>query len=174
MKIKKTFIEGLLEIEYDIFEDVRGLFIKPFNSESYSHNDLSKPWKEIFFSQSKKNVIRGMHVQVGNSPCDRLVFVVNGEITDVVLDLKKSSPTYGQYYSRKLSLNSGIALYIPSSCAHGFRADTEEAVVMYVATELHDAAEDTGVLWDSFGYDWGSEDFIISDRDRKFKKFNNI
>lgn len=174
MKIKETFIKDLFEIEYDVFEDVRGLFIKPFNSDNYAHEDLNKPWKEIFISQSKKNVIRGMHVQAGNTPCDRLVSVVSGEITDVVLDLNKSSPTYGQVYSRKLSLKTGVALYIPSSCAHGFKAESEDAIVMYAATALHSAANDTGILWNSFGYDWGNENFIISDRDRKFKKFTDI
>jgi dTDP-4-dehydrorhamnose 3,5-epimerase/CDP-3, 6-dideoxy-D-glycero-D-glycero-4-hexulose-5-epimerase len=171
MKIKETFIKGLFEIKHAIFNDLRGELFKPFISKEYSDSSLNYDFKEIWFTRSHKNVIRAMHMQAGDSPCEKLITVINGRITDVILDLREDSKTYGEYFTRELSPENRLAMYIPIGCAHGYKVHEDNTVVMYAGTKPHSAKDDIGVRWDSFGYDWQSKDFIISDRDKELPKF---
>lgn len=168
MKIKDTFIRGLKVIEYDKFEDLRGQLYKPFTSKKYKENNIQNlNFQEVWFTRSKKDVIRGMHYQGGKMKCEKLVSCVKGKVLDVVLDLRKNSETYGEYFSLKLSENKLTALYIPVNCAHGYRVLENDSMVMYMATEIHSPENDIGVRWDSFGFDWDIKNPILSERDKK-------
>jgi dTDP-4-dehydrorhamnose 3,5-epimerase len=110
-----------------------------------------------------------MHFQAPPSDHVKLVYCVHGEVMDVVLDLRKGSPTYGQAESIRLSAERGNYLYIPKGIAHGFCATSDVATLVYKVSTVHDPLNDTGVLWNSFGFSWPTPEPVISARDYSFK-----
>jgi dTDP-4-dehydrorhamnose 3,5-epimerase/CDP-3, 6-dideoxy-D-glycero-D-glycero-4-hexulose-5-epimerase len=174
MNFVKTDISGLFLIEINPFNDLRGQLFKPFTSNFYlsnAGNDININIKEIWFTKSKMNVIRAMHLQTGEFACEKIVAIISGKVHDVILDIRKESPTYGKIFDTELSENSPKALYIPKGCAHGYKVLSDNAIVMYAATQEHSAKDDTGIRYDSFGFDWGIENPIISEKDAKLPPF---
>lgn len=174
MKISKTKINGLFVIEALRFEDLRGELIKPFNFDKYNELGANLDFKETWFTKSKKDVIRAMHLQIGEMACEKLVSVINGSVMDVVLDLREESETYGQYFEIELNDKTPKALYIPIGCAHGYRVLEDNTITMYSATKVHSAPHDLGIKWDSFGYDWKIKNPILSDRDMELIEFKDF
>ena len=155
-----------MEIYYDAFDDIRGTLFKPFASTPFINHKMRCEFKEIWFTQSKKNVIRGMHLQTGEFSCNKLITLISGRICDVVLDLRPSSPTFKQYYQIEITAKNRVGLYIPIGCAHGYRSDADDTIVMYAADQVHIPQDDVGVRWNSFGYNWNCRNPIVSERDR--------
>lgn len=148
--------------------DNRGLFVKTFHDTTLKAEGINFELRESYFSISKKNVIRGMHFQTPPYHHSKLVFCPQGAILDVIVDLRKGSPTYGKYYAHELSQKNHKAYYIPEGFAHGFKALTDDAMTYYLVSSEHNKAHDTGIRYDSFGMDWGADEHIISDRDLSF------
>jgi dTDP-4-dehydrorhamnose 3,5-epimerase len=174
MNITETKLKGLFVIEAMHFEDLRGELIKPYNHDNYTHLNVNLDFKETWFTKSKKNVIRAMHLQIGEMSCEKLVSVINGSVIDVVLDLRNGSETYGKTFEIELNAKTPKALYIPKGCAHGYRVLEDNTITLYKATKVHSAKHDLGIKWDSFGYDWDILNPIISKKDHElieFKKF---
>ena len=163
MTLSETEIAGLLVISYKKFTDNRGNFVKSFQQSKISMNIA-----ESFYSISSKDVIRGMHFQQPPYDHSKLVFVICGKITDVVIDLRKNSKTFGQYLSISLSADNNKAIYIPSGFAHGFIAEEDNTITNYFVSSEYNSKADSGVRWNSFGFDWGISDPIVSDRDQAF------
>ena len=111
MTIKKTPIDGLLILRTDKYQDERGSFVKLFNHDFVTEHGLDTDFKEFYYSVNRKNVVRGMHFQT--PPCDhsKLVYVSQGKIRDVIVDLRKESPTYGQWFSIDIDADSNIYIY---------------------------------------------------------------
>lgn len=172
MKIQKTEIEGLFLIEGFSFNDNRGSLIKPF-SLSFFNNEFKYNlyFKEVWFTKSNKNVIRAMHLQVGEFACEKLVSVINGAVIDVVLDIRKESLTYGKWFEIELNEKNNNALYIPKGCAHGYKVLLDNTITLYMGTEINVPKDDVGIRWNSFGYDWGIENPIISEKDANLPLF---
>ena len=170
MEILPTKLQGVYEIRNRIFEDRRGLFVKTFHWETFVQHGLETNFKESFYSVSKKKVLRGMHFQIPPHDHAKLVYVTYGEILDVAVDIQKGSPTFGQYFSIKLSNINAKLLYMAKGFAHGFLTLSESATVVYLITTVHAPDSDTGIRWDSFGFDWGIRSPILSDRDSKFQR----
>lgn len=170
MKSQTTNIDGLLIVEGLVFNDLRGSLVKPYSADFLPEN-VNHNFKEIWFTKSKLNVIRGMHLQVEPFACEKLVSAICGRVEDVILDLRRGSPTYGRHFSIVLDGNSTTALYIPCGCAHGYKVLEDSSVVMYMATEVNNNSCDIGVLWSSFGYDWKLDSPILSDRDAQLPPF---
>ncbi|MDR2125395.1 MAG: dTDP-4-dehydrorhamnose 3,5-epimerase family protein [Prevotellaceae bacterium] len=174
MNFIKTDIEGLYVIEIEPFLDNRGQLFKPFTSSFYlnnSYNDINVNIKEVWFTKSKLDVIRAMHLQTGEFACEKIVSIISGKVHDVILDIRKESATYGKIFDIELSDSCPKTLYIPIGCAHGYRVLSNNAIVMYMATQEHSAKDDVGIRYDSFGFDWGIENPIISERDAKLPPF---
>lgn len=171
MTFTKTKINGVTIIEPKFFEDNRGSFIKNFNEGLFHQEGLTTDFKENYYSTSKKNVIRGMHFQTPPKDHVKLVYVTIGKIIDVVLDIRKNSPTYGQYLATELSPKNPKAIYIPNGCAHGFLSLEDNSMVIYLQTSTYSKEHDEGVKFDSFGMDWGSEKHVLSERDLGFPTF---
>jgi dTDP-4-dehydrorhamnose 3,5-epimerase/CDP-3, 6-dideoxy-D-glycero-D-glycero-4-hexulose-5-epimerase len=171
-RIKKTTIEGLYLIEGFSFSDLRGTLIKPF-SMSFFEDDFDEDlnFKEVWFTKSNKDVIRAMHLQVGEFACEKLVSVINGAVLDVVLDIRKNSPTYGKWYEIELNDKNNYALYIPKGCAHGYKVLIDNSVTLYMGTEINIPKDDVGIRWDSFGYNWNIENPILSEKDLNLPNF---
>lgn len=166
MKISETCLKGLYEIENKVFTDERGYFVKTFHHDVFQEYGLDVGFKESFYSRSKRNVIRGMHFQLPPHDHAKMVYVPEGEILDVAVDIRKNSPTYMQSFSLVLSKNNAKSMYISKGFAHGFLTLSEEATVVYLTTTVHNPKYDAGIRWDSFGFDWGVTKVIVSERDR--------
>lgn len=174
LAITATTIPGCFEIKPTLFDDERGRFVKVFHEEIFSSHGLETKFTEEYYSHSKRGVIRGMHFQLPPSDHVKMVYCVHGEVLDVVLDLRKGSPTYGKYETFRLSADKGNYLYMPRGVAHGFLATTESATLVYKVSTIYDPARDSGVAWDSFGFDWPVDEPIISSRDRSFLPFGML
>jgi dTDP-4-dehydrorhamnose 3,5-epimerase len=156
----------LLELPH--FTDHRGSFTKAFHEDSLWEKGISFTLRESYFSCSAKGVIRGMHFQTPPAQHAKIVFCPVGGILDVILDLRKASPTYGQAFSAELTAENHLALYIPEGFAHGFKALTEGAMTYYLVSSVHSPDHDAGIRWDSFGFNWEVETPVLSDRDKGF------
>jgi len=167
VRIEETDLPGLYIVHNKAFYDERGAFVKTFNEETFKHLGLVSEFRESFYSVSKKGVIRGMHFQLPPAAHVKLVYVIHGKIVDVVADIRKNSPTYGQYKAIELSSDAPCSLYIPIGFAHGFETISEDAIVVYMTTTVHNPKYDSGIRWDSFGYKWSTKMPIISRRDQK-------
>ena len=169
MKFNKTNIEDLYFIENNTFKDIRGSFTKIFNSSTFEVKNLN--FTESYYSISSKYVLRGMHFQEPPHGHTKLVHVISGKILDVVLDIRKNSKTYGNFFSTilKSQVNS---ILIPEGCAHGFLSLTDTSIVTYYVTSLYEQASDNGIRWNSFGFEWPCQNPIISERDNNFTPFS--
>lgn len=168
MNVIKTKIDGVLIIEPDIFIDERGIFVKPFSEQIFSQLGIHSEYAESFFSISKKNVIRGMHFQSPPQDHAKLIYVPHGAILDVVVDIRKSSPTYGQYVSVELNDTNRSMIYIPHGCAHGFLSLADDSCTTYLQSTIQSKEHEGGIRFDSFGFDWNVSNPIISKRDLGF------
>src|SRR6185312_8924314 len=148
--------------------DNRGLFVKTFHDTTLKAAGINFELKESYFSISKKDVIRGMHFQTPPHHHSKIVFCPQGAILDVIVDLRKASATYGQYFAHELSAANHKAYYIPEGFAHGFKSLTDDAITYYLVSSEYSQQHDTGILYNSIGYDWGLKTPVISERDLSF------
>lgn len=168
MKIESTALEGVYIINNFIAHDERGTFVKTFNKQDFANSGLNFEVRESYFSISQKNVIRGMHFQLPPSDHEKLVYVPFGSIIDVVVDLRKNSQTFKKFISIELSAENRKSVFIPKGLAHGFKSMEDNTITVYnVATE-YDTKSDQGIHFDSFGFDWQTDEVIMSSRDKEF------
>lgn len=174
MQLIETGLEGLMLLQNPVHRDERGLFFKPFEWKDIPIGPEGFISKEIYYSVNHAHVIRGMHFQ--NPPNDhaKLVWVSQGRILDVVLDIRKGSGTYGNFYSRILSRDEGLCILIPKGFAHGFLSMEDSSIVNYSQTSEYDKNSDSGILYDSFGFDWPEKHPIVSTRDQGFTSFSHF
>ena len=176
MEIKRTKIPGVYDIQCQKLGDTRGAFVKTFHAEIFKKHNLEYDFKESFYSTSRKGVLRGMHFQAPPHEHAKLIYVLEGEILDVALDIRKNSKTYGKYYSVHLSAQNTRALYLAKGIAHGFLTMSESATVIYLTTSVHAPDYDSGILWNSFNFNWPmrAESIVTSERDSKHVKLNEL
>lgn len=169
MKVIKTAIEDVVIIEPDVFGDSRGYFF-----ESYSQKKFDEQVRKIEFvqdneSKSRYGVLRGLHFQKGKDAQSKLVRVVKGRVLDVAVDIRKGSPTFGQYVAVELTEENHRQLFIPRGFAHGFSVLSEEAVFQYKCDNLYAPHAEGAIAWDDpdIGIDWGlpAEDVLLSAKD---------
>ena len=165
MKIRKTNIEGLFVIDLFHAEDNRGGFVKTFHKESFEQLGLNTDFQESFYSVNNKGVIRGMHFQNPPYDHDKLVYCTQGKLDDVIVDIRKDSPTYGNFASIELSPDNYRAIYIPKGMAHGFESLEDNTVMTYLTSTMHQPSHDRGIKFDSFGKAWSNQNPIINERD---------
>ena len=172
MKFTKSKILDCQIIKSEVIEDNRGIFVKNFNKEIFIKNNINESFEESYFSRSKKGVIRGMHFQNPPNEISKLIFCSEGEILDVFLDIRTSSKTFGKFDTIKISSENGIHVYLPKGIAHGFQVLSDFATVHYLQSGSYNNLSDSGIMWNSFGMDWPIKDPVLSNRDKKFSKFN--
>ncbi len=168
LNIIPTRLPGVFVIKTEGFEDDRGSFVKTFHEDTFKDYGISVDFKESFYSISKKNVIRGMHFHVPPKDHAKLVYVSSGAILDVVLDLRKGSPTYGIHDTIELSAKNHEMVYIPTGCAHGFLSLIDDTCMVYLQSGVYSKECDAGIAYDSFGMDWKVQNPILSKRDQSF------
>ena len=170
----ETGIEGLYVIEPTVYGDARGYFMETYNDEFAPYIKHLDGTPAAFVqdneSRSKKGVLRGLHFQKAN-PQGKLVRVIDGEVYDVAVDLRKNSPTFGKWYGVYLSAENKKQFYVPEGFAHGFLVTSEFATFAYKCTRLYDPSSEGGLLWcdEEVGVEWPSLDteILLSDKDMK-------
>ena len=145
MKVTETVLPGLLILEPKVFHDPRGYFLESYNERTLAEAGVRERFVQDNHSYSTRNVVRGLHYQV--RPQAKLVRAVVGEILDVTVDLRRSSPTFGRWCATNLSESNHLMLWIPGGFAHGFRVLSENAHVLYKATDFYDPTAERTIAW---------------------------
>lgn len=162
---------GILIFEPKVHEDYRGWFFEVYNKKI---NELSNiNFVQENRSLSHKGVLRGLHYQK-TKPQGKFCNVLQGEVLDVVLDIRPSSPTFKKTYSFILSENNKKSIYIPEGFAHGFYTISDVAVFSYRCTDYYDPSDEGGILWDESILDLGKREKIVSEKDAKYPKLNYV
>ena len=170
--IIKTKFDGLILVKNKKFNDSRGYF-----KELIVEKNLKVKFPFLVMSFSKKNIIRGLHIQTKN-PQGKFVTVIKGKIFDVTVDLRKKSKTYGKYFSKILSAKNSLSIYIPPGFAHGFCALDKENFVVYSCTQYRNAKSEIGIKYNDqdLNIKWPIKKPILSIKDKKnysLKEFYN-
>ncbi|MBL4576916.1 MAG: dTDP-4-dehydrorhamnose 3,5-epimerase family protein [Flavobacteriales bacterium] len=174
MNLIELKISGAFEIKLPFSEDDRGDFVKILHADSFREHGLEPGFRESYYSTSRAGVIRGMHFQSPPHDHEKLVYCVEGKVLDVLLDLRADSQTFQQYCTVQLAKDARNAVYIPRGVAHGFCVQEGSASLVYMTTTVYDKESDTGVLWNSFGFDWPVDNPLISERDTGFEALNSF
>lgn len=176
MKIGETNIEGILIIQPDVFEDDRGYFFESYSRKKFREEGLELNFVQDNISKSKEGTIRGLHYQVGKSAQGKLCYVLSGKVLDVAVDIRFDSPTFGKYISQILSEENHTQLWIPPGFAHGFAVLSSEATFQYKCTNFYNKADERAILYNDkdININWKVENPIVSAKDLKAKKFNEI
>lgn len=166
--LKPSNISGCFELQPKVFEDTRGRFVKVFHEQAFAEKDLETRFSEEYYSTSNKNVIRGMHFQLPPRDHVKVVYCVQGEVMDVVVDLRVGSLTYGHHVTFELSSRKANSIYIPKGMAHGFCALSDNAIMVYKVSTVYSPGHDAGISWDSVGIEWPTKEANLSQRDLSF------
>lgn len=166
----ETGFPGLLLFEPTVFEDSRGCFFESYNAGLFGARGLPQHWVQDNQSSSCAGVIRGLHYQLPPHAQTKLIRVLRGKILDVVVDLRKGSPTFGQHFAKVLSAKNRRQLYIPKGFAHGFSVLSDKAEVLYKCDASYDRTSEAGIRFNdpALGIDWRvpEDRAIISEKDR--------
>ena len=167
MKASRTELEGVLLLEPVIHGDSRGRFFESYKKEKYHELGIKDNFVQENQSLSQKNVLRGLHYRIEPEQ-SKLVRVIRGEVFDVVVDIRKNSPTFGKWQSFILSDCNHLQLYVPVGFAHGFCVLSETAEFLYKVTEYYSAEKEKGIIWNDpdIGIDWPISDPILSEKDK--------
>ncbi|MGA2634320.1 MAG: dTDP-4-dehydrorhamnose 3,5-epimerase [Terracidiphilus sp.] len=169
MKITKTELPGVLVLTPAIHRDSRGAFCETYNQRAMAEAGLPSSWPQDNFSLSKKNVLRGIHYQI-IQPQGKLVRVTHGAVLDVVVDLRRSSPTFARHVAVELSGENGEMLWVPQGFGHAFLVLTDVAGFAYKVTDYYSSAGERTIAWNDpdLAIPWpiDAESAIISEKDR--------
>ncbi len=176
MIFEKVHIDGLLIVKPDVYVDERGFFYELFNKFKYDEGGIKFHFVQDNISKSVKNTIRGLHYQVGKFAQGKLCTVLKGKVLDVAVDIRYGSPTYGKYFAYELDDVKKEQLWIPPGFAHGFSVLSDEAVFMYKCTAHYSKEHECAILYNDpeLNIKWCIENPIVSEKDLKAKKFNEI
>jgi|SRR5579864_403091 len=169
MKVFETPLVGALVIEPKVFEDDRGFFLESYSERAFAKLGIPEKFVQDNHSYSKQGVLRGLHYQV-EKPQGKLVRVVSGEVVDVLVDLRKSSPSFGKAHAVNLSGDNRRMAWIPVGFAHGFYVVSDSAHVLYKATEFYFPERERTILWNDpdLKIDWSVVgEPLLSEKDRR-------
>ena len=175
-KFSKLAIPDVVLIEPAVYEDHRGFFAETYKASEFKEAGLRFPFVQDNHSYSKGPVLRGLHYQHPPAGIGKLVRVIDGEIFDVAVDIRKGSPTFGKYVSEILSSKNQRQLYVPVGFAHGLVILSETAHVLYKMTGEFSKAHDTGILWNDpdLGIRWPIQEPILSEKDTQAKRLKDV
>jgi dTDP-4-dehydrorhamnose 3,5-epimerase len=168
MKFQPTELSGVYIVEPDIYRDGRGYFFEAYRELYLRELDIDVKFIQDNFSVSTKNVIRGLHYQKGDAAQYKLIMVCSGEILDVVVDIRRTSETFGRHVSVRLSEREHKMILVPAGFAHGFSVLSDEAAVYYKCSSYYNPDMEGGIQWNDpdLGIEWGVTDPIVSEKDR--------
>jgi dTDP-4-dehydrorhamnose 3,5-epimerase len=163
----ETRIDGLVLIEPHVIADDRGFFFETFRADEYASLGIDVPFVQDNHSRSAQRTIRALHFQLQPGQA-KLVRAARGAVWDVAVDLRRDSPTYGQYEGFELNDSNARQLFVPVGFAHGFCVTSDTADVTYKVSSYYDGATERGIAFDdpAIGIDWPASEPLVSDRDR--------
>lgn len=166
-KAIETSLPGVLIVEPTVYGDERGFFMESYNRATFESLGLPGTFVQDNHSRSTRGVLRGLHYQYPQWQ-GKLIRAIHGEIFDVAVDIRRSSPTFGQWYGTVLSSENRLQMYVPQGFAHGFCVLSEAAEIIYKCTALYKPSDDAGLRWNdpAIGIEWPIDDPVLSDKDR--------
>ena len=175
MNILPCPIEGLRIFEPKVFGDERGFFMETWNARRYRDAGLDANMVQDNLSFSRRGILRGLHFQ-NPHPQGKLLQVLQGEVFDVAVDIRRSSPTFGRWHSVMLSAENKRQFYVPPGFAHGFQVLSETALFSYKCTDLYEPKDEMGIRWDDpeIGIDWPIKNPVLSERDAKAPRLKEV
>lgn len=175
MKIIKTPIAGLLIIQPRVFADDRGYFFESYNQRNFQQAHLDYVFVQDNESKSSYGVVRGLHYQQPPFAQIKLVRVSLGEVLDVVVDIRKDSPTYGKHFIINLSAENKTQLLVPTGFAHGYSVLSDIAIFNYKCDQFYSSEHEAGIMYNdpALAIDWGipPAEMILSEKDKKHPTF---
>ena len=177
MEIKERRIKGVFEISLKPILDKRGFFMRTFDHSIFESKGLKRDWIQENHSRSEeKGIIRGLHFQSPPHSQGKLIQVLQGKILDVIVDIRKSSKTYGNHIKFELSAETQKQLWIPPGFAHGFLTLEDKTLFSYKCTNYYSKEHEMDLLWNDVDLDirWGIENPIISEKDKNANSFKNF
>lgn len=170
MQIKPAAIPDVLLIEPDVHADPRGFFLESYHQKKFAAQGLDQVFVQDNHSRSEQGVLRGLHYQL-KKPQGKLVRVVTGEVFDVAVDIRRGSPTFGQWVGETLSAQNHRLLYVPAGFAHGFCVLSESADFLYKCTDFYDPSDEQGIIWNDpqINVNWPGNSFELSGKDQQYK-----
>jgi dTDP-4-dehydrorhamnose 3,5-epimerase len=168
MNVTRCDLEGLLIIEPKVFGDARGFFMESWNQRRYREAGLTEDFVQDNLSFSRQGALRGLHFQ-NPSPQGKLVSVIEGEVFDVAVDLRQSSPTFGKWHGVVLSGENHRQFFVPAGFAHGFLVTSPTALFHYKCTEFYSPKEEQTIRWDDpdIGINWPRLTPTLSEKDAR-------
>jgi dTDP-4-dehydrorhamnose 3,5-epimerase len=168
MNFVRTSLTGVIIVEPDLFRDGRGFFLETFRRDKYARGGIDREFCQDNQSRSARNTIRGLHAQ-RQHPQGKLVRAVTGSIFDVVVDIRRGSPSYLKWIAVELSADNFRQIYVPPGFAHGICITSEFADIEYKCTDYYDPADELRIAWNdaSIGIRWPVENPILSEKDRR-------
>ncbi len=175
MNATRCELEGLLLIEPKVFGDARGFFLETWNAQRYRECGLDATFVQDNLSLSRRGILRGLHFQ-NPSPQGKLISVWQGEVFDVAVDLRRSSPTFGKWHGVRLSSDTKRQFYIPPGFAHGFQVLSEAALFHYTCTGFYSPGDELTIRWDDpdLGIEWPLKDPLLSEKDAHGHRMRDI
>ena len=178
MKFTKTSIEGLVIIDPTVFGDNRGYFLESYNEKEFKEVIGKVSFVQDNESKSSKGVLRGLHFQKPPFAQAKLVRCIEGKVLDVVVDIRKNSKTYGQYFTTELSGENKKQVFIPRGFAHGFLVLSDSAIFAYKVDNTYAPEHDAGIRWNDpiVNIQWGlsESEVLVSDKDAQLPFFNEF
>lgn len=175
MEFKEMHIKGLFEITPKVFNDPRGYFYESFRTDAFKDHGINHEFLQDNQSFSTKGVLRGLHFQNEPHAQAKLVRVLKGAVLDVAVDIRPGSPTYGEHATFLLTADNHKLAYIPAGFAHGFLT-LEDAIFSYKCTNYYNKASEGGIIYNDkdLNIDWGTTDFLVSDKDLVLPRLSEI
>jgi len=170
VRFSETALKGVILVEPDIFEDARGVFLETYHERKYRDGGIPGPFVQDNYSYSVHGTLRGLHYQLNHAQ-GKLVAVVEGAIFDVAVDIRRGSPTFGQWVGVELSAETRRQLYVPPGFAHGFCVTSDTAAVTYKVTNFYSPQEERGIIWNDpgIGIRWPIAQPLLSAKDQAYK-----
>ena len=175
MKVVEAMLPGVLVFEPRVFEDERGFFFESFHEAHYKEAGVKKRFVQDNHSYSIKGTLRGLHYQL-NYPQGKLVRVILGEVFDVAVDIRRGSPTFGQWFGVYLSADNKRQMYIPEGFAHGFCVVSEAVEFLYKCTDIYVPSDNHGIIWNDpdIGISWPISEPLLSNKDAVLPQLNEV
>lgn len=176
MKFTSLELNGLALIEPEIFTDERGYFFESYHQKKFAEAGLNFEFVQDNESLSNKSILRGLHFQHPPYAQGKLVRVMHGAVLDVVIDIRKNSPTCGKHFKIELNDRNHYMLWIPPGFAHGFLALEDKTVFCYQCTEFYNKQAESGILWNDaeLAINWGIDNPVVSAKDQQLSGFSEL
>jgi dTDP-4-dehydrorhamnose 3,5-epimerase len=169
-EFSRAEIPEVILIQPRVFKDGRGFFLESYKHSEFAAHGIPETFVQSNHSRSPRGILRGLHYQKAPRAQGKLIKLILGEVFDVVVDIRRGSPTYGKWLRRLLSARSQAMLYVPPGFAHGFCVTSDEAEVLYMATEEYAPACEAGIVWNDpdLKIAWPLSDPQLSERDHRW------